>query len=254
MKTLHPGYTYALFSKRAGIKSPNYLKVIIDGKKRLTSSNIFAFARALKLSGSETEYFESMVRFKQALDSDERRHYSERMRRASRSKSASQRKLEADILFSDPLFPAVLVSLGTRPDGLSEREVSNIFSMQPSRTARLLGELVHHNIAQLADGRYKFSDTHVIVNKENYHRSQKDFLRNQLLLSQRELEKNYSKGAKFYSHSFSVGADGFRLRWEDIKKFVENITIQSDLEQPATEVLQLNIQLFSICELNAEKS
>ncbi len=75
------GLTYARFSEIAGLNSPNYLKLVMDGEKNLTSENIVRFAKALKFSDHESDYFEALVHFNQAKKSLEREYYQERMNR-----------------------------------------------------------------------------------------------------------------------------------------------------------------------------
>lgn len=69
------GFTYAKFSKLAGIKSPNYLKLIKEKKRNLTDKNIFKFANALKLNDNETQYFEHLVRYNQGETTESKLHH-----------------------------------------------------------------------------------------------------------------------------------------------------------------------------------
>jgi len=78
------GFTYARFSSFAGLKSPNYLKLVMDGQKNLTPENIVRFSRALKFTDHESDYFEALVHFNQAKKSLEREYYSERMKRVKK--------------------------------------------------------------------------------------------------------------------------------------------------------------------------
>lgn len=70
-KDLRP-YNYSVFSAAADIKSPNYMKMIIDGKRNLSKDMILKFARALALNKDQTEEFEILVRFNQDTDPAER--------------------------------------------------------------------------------------------------------------------------------------------------------------------------------------
>jgi len=65
-------YSYATFSAAADIKSPNYLKLIIDGQRNLSSAMVKKFARALQLNKDETLEFEALVHYGQAKDPLER--------------------------------------------------------------------------------------------------------------------------------------------------------------------------------------
>ncbi len=68
-------YSYSNFSAAADIKSPNYLKLIIEGKRNLSEKMIDKFAKALRLSRQDTEEFRRMVRYNQATDPLERNRH-----------------------------------------------------------------------------------------------------------------------------------------------------------------------------------
>ncbi|HND84682.1 MAG TPA: TIGR02147 family protein [Pseudobdellovibrionaceae bacterium] len=65
-------YNYAVFSAAADIKSPNYLKMIIEGKRNLSDEMIGRFAKALGFNKEQGEEFYSLVQFTQAMDPAER--------------------------------------------------------------------------------------------------------------------------------------------------------------------------------------
>jgi uncharacterized protein (TIGR02147 family) len=67
-------YSYSTFSAAADIKSPNYLKLIIEGRRNLSEDMIYKFARALRLSRPETEEFRALVLYGQAVEPIERNH------------------------------------------------------------------------------------------------------------------------------------------------------------------------------------
>ncbi|MCB9073311.1 MAG: TIGR02147 family protein [Bdellovibrionaceae bacterium] len=61
-------YTYSDFSAAADIRSPNYLKLIINGDRNLSPEMARKFSRALKLEKSEVAEFEALVEFNQAKE------------------------------------------------------------------------------------------------------------------------------------------------------------------------------------------
>lgn len=68
-------YSYSAFSAAADIKSPNYLKLIIEGRRNLSDDMIARFARALRLQKSEAEEFRALVHYGQATEPIERNQY-----------------------------------------------------------------------------------------------------------------------------------------------------------------------------------
>lgn len=66
------GFSYRAFSRRAGLKSPNYLKLVIDGDRNLTPAMAERFGEACGLKGSGLRFFVDLVAFNQAKTSEER--------------------------------------------------------------------------------------------------------------------------------------------------------------------------------------
>lgn len=72
------------FSQRAGMRSPNYLKLVMDGDRNLTPQVADRFAKACGLKGDAADYFCDLVAFNQARSALERARYYDRLRKFSR--------------------------------------------------------------------------------------------------------------------------------------------------------------------------
>jgi uncharacterized protein (TIGR02147 family) len=68
-------YNYSVFSAAANIKSPNYLKMIIEGKRNLSADMIAKFAKAMSFNKDQSEEFRMLVMLGQASDPGERNLY-----------------------------------------------------------------------------------------------------------------------------------------------------------------------------------
>lgn len=67
-------YSYAIFSAAADIKSPNYLKMIIEGKRNLSLDMVSKFAKACSLNKAQADEFRLLVQFNQADDPADRNY------------------------------------------------------------------------------------------------------------------------------------------------------------------------------------
>lgn len=65
-------YSPAMFSAAADIKSPNYLKMVIDGKRNLSADMISKFAKATQMNKVESQDFRWLVMYNQATEPSER--------------------------------------------------------------------------------------------------------------------------------------------------------------------------------------
>jgi len=72
-KRKRPGFfSYRYFADRAGIKSPVFLKQVIDGERNLTRTMIEKFIHALNLNKKESVFFKNLVLFNQAKEAHEK--------------------------------------------------------------------------------------------------------------------------------------------------------------------------------------
>lgn len=67
-------YNYAIFSAAADIKSPNYLKMIIEGKRNLSDDMIGKFAKACSLNKLQSDEFKLLILFNQSEDPADRNY------------------------------------------------------------------------------------------------------------------------------------------------------------------------------------
>jgi uncharacterized protein (TIGR02147 family) len=75
LKDADPLFSFRYFSKMAGFGSPNYLKLVMDGKRNLSAEAIGKFAKGLRLDAHESEYFRYMVEFNQCDHAQKRQVY-----------------------------------------------------------------------------------------------------------------------------------------------------------------------------------
>jgi len=82
------GFSYRAFAKRAGLKGPNYLKLVTEGERNLTSEMAGRFAEALGLAGEAASYFCDLVLFNQAASASDRERSYRRLQGYRRYRAA----------------------------------------------------------------------------------------------------------------------------------------------------------------------
>lgn len=71
-KASNSRFSLRKFSMIVGFKSPNYLKLILDGKRNLTTDTAELVSRRLKMDRLERAYFLSLVKIENAKNDEER--------------------------------------------------------------------------------------------------------------------------------------------------------------------------------------
>lgn len=103
------------FSLRAGLRSPNYLKLVMDGQRNLGAEMAMRFAEACRLRGRAAEYFCELVAFNQAKTTAERDRCYARLQRFTRYRQVHVLDAAQDAYHSRWYIPAIR-ELATRAD------------------------------------------------------------------------------------------------------------------------------------------
>ena len=108
-------FSYRAFAKRAGLKSPNYLKLVIDGDRNLSGEMAIRFGQALGLTGQRLAYFMDLVAFTQSATTDERAARYERLIRFREHREIHKIDIAFGQYHSRWYIPAIR-ELAFRPD------------------------------------------------------------------------------------------------------------------------------------------
>lgn len=100
-------FSFRAFSQRAGIRSSNYLKLVIDGKRNLTASMAARFAKGCGLTGARADFFCELVAYCQATTLPERNRCYERLYRFRPFRAVQKLAREQAAYHSQWYLPAI---------------------------------------------------------------------------------------------------------------------------------------------------
>jgi uncharacterized protein (TIGR02147 family) len=109
------GFSLRAFSRRVGLRSPNYLKLVIEGERNLTPEMALRFAEGCGLAGDAVEYFCELVALNQARTSRARDLHYARIKRFRRYREVHTLDAAQDAYHSHWYVPAIR-ELVARPD------------------------------------------------------------------------------------------------------------------------------------------
>ncbi|MBK6848100.1 MAG: TIGR02147 family protein [Proteobacteria bacterium] len=114
-KKRRAGFSFRLFSRLAGLRSPNFLKLVIDGQRNLGDESIPKFVKALGLNAAEGAFFADLVAFNQAPDAEQRNRAFERIAGSRRFRAA--RRIEGELFaYLSCWYHPVIRELAARAD------------------------------------------------------------------------------------------------------------------------------------------
>ncbi len=101
------GLSYRSFAKAAGVGAPNYLKLVIEGKRNLSDDMSERFAKACRLNSESTAYFKLLVAFNQARTDERRNELHARLSEFPRFRAAQRLDLAQKEYHSTWYHPAI---------------------------------------------------------------------------------------------------------------------------------------------------
>lgn len=243
------GFSFRQFSRRAGLKSPNYLKLVMDGDRNLSVSMAERFAEAIGLEGDARAYFTDLVAFNQAKSSTERNEGYARLTRFRAYRSAHALDMAHGAYFSTWYMPAIR-ELAARddfeadPGWIASRLLPRISRQEAQRALETLLEL--GLLVRDGDGRVVQGDSLVSTGPEttglfigNYHRGMME-------RAAESIDLVPAQDRDISSLTLCLGDDGLRRLKSRIQRFRRELLELSDLEDHPAQVVQVNFQLFPL--------
>lgn len=243
------GFSYRVFSKRAGLGSPNYLKLVIDGERNLSRDMAARFAHACRLDDQGKRFFEALVAFNQAGSIEDRNVCYARLRRQRRFREAHALDAPQDLYHSCWYLPAIrelVVSQDFRPDPeWVARRLSPPIRVSEARKA--LSTLLELGmLEQLDDGRLVQREATVSTGAEvrslhlsNFHRSMMDHAKS-------SIERLDPEQRDISSLTLCLGPAGIGEVKRAIQRFRRELLELAELEPSPRQVVQINFQLFPL--------
>jgi uncharacterized protein (TIGR02147 family) len=242
-------FSFRAFARRAGIRSYNYLQLVMKGERDLSATMATQFARGCSLEPNEAEYFCELVAFGQAKSSDERNRAYERLSRF-RPFRAAHRLEPAQAAYHECWYIPAIRELVTLPEFCDDPKWiaatlrPSISVAQAKAALNTLGDL--GLIVRDKNGRFSQTDSFVTTGEGplghhivNYHRA---------MMSQaiRALDEVGRDERDISSVTLSIGENAIAALKDRIAAFRKEMLEMADAFGPAKQVVQLNIQLFPL--------
>lgn len=242
-------YSYRAFAKEAGFSSPNYISLIVQGKKNISEEGIHRLSEAMALSKRERFFFETLVYFNQSKTSLKRDHYLRRL--IGFKEFAVGRKLLKDQYEYFSVWYNValreLVSLPTfRYD--TEWMARMLFPPITAKEAKEAFDRLYALgfVQRDRKGKWHLCDAHLHTDREVHSTVVMNFHREMIARSMAALEQN-GKDRDFSAVTMAVSREQFEEIKEKTAAFREEIQrYLSENPQKPDRVCQLNFQLFHL--------
>jgi uncharacterized protein (TIGR02147 family) len=251
-KEQHAFYSYRLFSQKAGFKSPNFLKLVIEGERNLSKDSVFKFAKALNLKKKEADYFENLVFFNQSESLEEKNAYLTKLMRHRAKPGAKKMERGEYSYYSEWYHPVIrdLVGAVNFKDNfkmLGQAVAPSISAAEAEKSVKLLLDLGF--IRTDGNGTYWKTSASLTTGPvvrsvaiANYHKAM-------LQLASESIERFPSSQRDVESLTVSVSEETYRIMMKRASDFLLNELLPlAEADKNNERVAQVNLQIFPLSQ------
>ncbi len=247
------GLSYRSISKRIGLRSSNYFKLVLDAERNLTEEMAHRFAEAIGLLDDSAEYFCELVRFNQSKTSKIRAAAYERLAQFRGYRQVRPLEAKQAEYHSTWYLPAIRELVGSRdfvedPSWIAAKLRPKIKKGEAARALEVLLDL--GLLIRDSDGRLSQGDSLVSTGPEaqsvhvaNYHRTM-------MRMAEASLDEFRAAERDISALTLCLGPDGLKRLKQRLQRFRRELLELSDDEQDPTQVVQLNFQLFPLSDFD----
>ena len=254
LKEHDPLFSFRYFSKQAGFGSPNYLKLVMDGKRNLSAEAIGKFAKGLRLDAHETEYFRYMVEYNQCDHAQKKQVYEAKLMYLRELFKVKTLIPELYDYYHDWYHAAIreMIKSGTvknDPVVIGRSLVPAISEEEARSSVELLKRL---NFITDNNGNLESASTE--VDSTSSEMAQKIHYEQMAELAAQSLYTQGPETQDFESVTLSLPQNKVAELKEKIKELVANLGGSSNGANPGDSIFQLNVQLFALTRSDEEAS
>ena len=248
-KETKPQFSYRYFSQKAGFRSPNFLQLVIEGKRNLSPESIEKFTNALNLGKKEAEFFRVLVYLNQARTVSEKKIYAEQLMRFRPFRYIHPLRQDQYRYYTDGHNIAIreltsLPEFTEDPAWIARRLVPPISPQQAKKSLDLLLQM--GLLKRDGSGRLVQADAFISTGDEVTSTSVANYHRTMIQMGAEALDRFAGPDRDISSVTMTLSKKNFREIKALIQKFRKELLAIADQDQSPEGVYQVNFQLFPL--------
>lgn len=257
MGQLRP-YSFSDFSAAADIKSPNYLKLIIEGQRNLSSEMCRKFGKAMKLSREDLQEFEALVDYGQAKDPLERNLYLKKLSELRTKKDVADGKVIQEDLEKVPNWLSwVIYSMTDLAELKADTKILRDLLQEKASEEQIkkaLDKLIRDQEVEVTESGLIKKRNNIISKADKIPTALVRKLQAELVyLGLESLHRDDPTERELSGFTLAMTEKEYEWVRFELRKMRKHIqaTLQSNRESsPGERVYQVNIQLFPVTKKN----
>ncbi|HUI91789.1 MAG TPA: TIGR02147 family protein [Chitinivibrionales bacterium] len=244
-------FSYRYFSNKAGIKSPVFLKQVIEGERNLTLQTMDKFILALSLNKKEAVFFRHLVQFNQATMAYEKQeHYSVML---SMMDYVNEHRLTADqYIYFDKWYNSAVRELVCLRDFRDNWELI-AKSLRPAISPRDAKNAVQlllrlNLIKKQKNGAYRQVNSAITSGSDVVSLARRSFNSTMLLLARDSNESLPPDTRNISGITMGISEACYEVLLAELAAFKERVISIVNRDENSNRVYQFNFQIFPLSQ------
>jgi uncharacterized protein (TIGR02147 family) len=248
-KKQHAFYSFRLFAQKAGFASPNFLKLVIDGKRNMSKESAFRFSKALGHNKKEAEYFENLIFFNQSRTLDEKNAYLAnvmRLRKHTDPRKIEQSEYAYYSAWYIPVLRELVIAMDFQDDfkKLGRAVVPAISPVEAQKGVKLLTDLGY--IRKNGGGHYEQSTVSLTTGPLVRSLAVANFHKAMMQRAAESIERFPAKERDISCLTLGVSENTLSTIVARIAEFRRELLDLSQSDPNMSKIVQVNFQVFPL--------
>lgn len=246
-------FSFRSFARMAGLNSPNFLKLVMDGKRNLGPEGAVRFVKALRLNKEEAAYFQNLVGFNQSSTDDERNEWYQRLSTSRRYREIREIEKDYFVYFSHWHYAAIR-ELVLLPDFREDaawisRKLCPSIAPKEAKTAiellQKLGFLKRDKSGKLVQAERNIATAREVESLAitNYHRQM-------IQMAAESIQRTHSDRRDISSLTVAISQEKFKEAKRRIQEFRRELNVLLSEGGRPDSIYQINFQIFNLSEVS----
>lgn len=242
------GFTWREFAKLAGYASPVYLKLVADGKSRLSELGVERVASALGIVGKELQYFRLLVQYNHSQDREFKKQIWSEMRAIAEACQVTVVGAQQYDYYKDWYNPVVRELAAAFPESSAEELAHRLQPAVTVAKVRKSLELLQKIglLSRDAAGHWVHTSNNISTGADIASLAVRDMHRQMAALGALSLDSVPVAERDISGLTLGLSAQGFERVCAELRDFRHRIVEITESDSPTERVYRMNLQLFPL--------
>lgn len=247
-------FSWREFSKIAGFTSPNYMKVVCDGKSRLSKIGVERVASAMGLEGYQKDYFRAMVKFEEGGTEEKKKEAFFEMQRIAKENKI--RVLEADAFnyFESWINPTLRELAPIMPEAkpleMARQFYPEVSALEVRDSLNLLTSI---GILKKEGETYTQTEKSITGSSEAIPVALRSMHKQMAELAKDAIDKRDTSERHITGITMGITPRTYQRIVQELETFRQKLVAIAAEESDYSQVYRLNLQLFPLTKAKEEK-